>query len=178
MQKRSETYEKLVREHGRGLYRLAHRLCGDPCLAEDLVQECYLEAWRSLPELRSLERARAWLVQILRHRFHRALRARSRRPRVQSLPESLGWVPPERDWALEQALEQLEPHYREPFLLVFMEGYRCREVAELLDLPIGTVLSRIHRARTRLKALLTAFEESGKLRAIRGSSRGAGMGRP
>ncbi|MBI1903729.1 MAG: sigma-70 family RNA polymerase sigma factor [Planctomycetia bacterium] len=163
-------YEDLVRRHAADLYRFAHRLCGNAQIAEDLVQDSFCEAWRLIQSLRDPLQARAWLFQILRYRYAHAVRDRSRRVQPTGGAELLDQIAEEPGQdvldalsnreLLQQALDALEGHYKEPFLMVFLDGLRCREVAEALDLPLGTVLSRIHRARQLLRQSLRRLAES------------------
>jgi RNA polymerase sigma-70 factor (ECF subfamily) len=153
-------YEAMVREHSRELYRFAYRLCGSAAEAEDLVQESYTEAWKGLESLADPRKARAWLFQILRHRNSRAARTRSRRPAVVMAADGLaasGRAPDahaeERD-LIQRALDDLDERYKLPFLMVFMEGLTCQQAADQLGVPLGTVLSRIHRARQSMRSQL------------------------
>ncbi len=162
--KNRELYERMVRDHADELYRFAYRRCGNAHTAEDLVEETFLEAWRSLPSLRDPQRVRAWVYQILRHRYAHWIRDRSRRiqPKtsLEEVEHTLSAPAPEmlenlsRRELLQQALDALADRYREPFLTVFLEGFTCKETAAMLDLPLGTVLSRIHRARIFLREYL------------------------
>ncbi len=154
-------YEELVREHAAGLYRFAYRLCGQREVAEDLCQEAFYEAWRSIGRLREPTRARAWLYQILRHRYSRWVRTRGRRPRTTAQPldvlpgaevDVLGAL--SRREVLQRGLDQLSDRYKEAFLMVFLQGLSCQEAADQLGVPRGTVLSRIHRARQFLRGFL------------------------
>ncbi len=149
---RRAQYESWVRDYADELYALAYRLCGEAAQAEDLVQETYYEAWKAMKPLRDPGKARAWLFSILRFRYTHWLRDRGRRvqPAVslsrlgsvisgpeESVPDTLA-----RRELLQQALDTLEDRYKEPFLLVFQGGLTCRETAEMLQIPLGTVLSR------------------------------------
>lgn len=174
-----QIYETLVRDHSKDLYRIAFMFCGEPDRAEDLVQECFMEAWKGISKLRHVDRARAWLIQILRIRWYRTLNQLVRR-RENECSDDLADIAAEgspedemssHDW-IRQALQQLEPANREVFLLTVMEGFRCREVAEMMEVPLGTVLSRLHRARVKLKAYLEEQEAeaarlSDKVRRLR-----------
>lgn len=165
---RRPLYESLIREHSGDLYRLAYRLCGQREAAQDLVQETFTEAWRFIHTLRDEERARAWLVRILRNRWWHWQRTASRRPVTEALPEALAAAPGPREAdALQSALDRLDPLFREPFLLAFLEGFRGREIAAILGVPHGTVLSRIHRARQHLKVLLAEDADNGRVRPLR-----------
>ena len=155
-------YERWVRAFAPELYRFAYRLAGNHQVAEDLVQETFVEAWRSLPNQRQPEKARAWFFQILRYRYAHFIR--DRRHDLQTAALSEGQDPQEsgptlveslgQREALQRALDVLTPEIRETFLMVFMQGFKCREVAEELHLPLGTVLSRLSRARAVLRKTL------------------------
>ena len=156
---RRTQYEQWVRAFAPELYRFAYRLSGNHQIAEDLVQETFVEAWRSLAKQRQPDKARAWFFQILRYRYAHFIR--DRRHDLQAAPLMETHDPPQPGPALigsagpagepcSQALDVLTPEIRETFLLVFMEGFKCREVAQELHLPLGTVLSRLSRARAVL----------------------------
>jgi len=164
-----ELHQQWVRDHTDELYAFAFRYCGRSDIAEDLVAETYTEAWKSIRKLRNAASGRAWLFQILRHRCSHWLRDSGRRPdTVASLeavadrvaapgpgvPETLA-----RREALQRALDRLDDRFKAPFLMVFLQGLSCREAAEALDVPLGTVLSRIHRARGVLRGSLAEFGE-------------------
>ena len=162
-------YEEWVREHAADLYRFSRRLSGRADVAEDLVQETFYHAWRSIDQLDAPNNARGWLFGILRNRYAHFVRDSGRRLRnlapmnaadgsTDGLPdvvESLG-----QQEILEHALATLEDRYKVPFLMVFMEGLTCQQTSETLEIPLGTVLSRIHRGRMFLRRHL---EESGSI---------------
>ena len=153
-------YERWVRDHADGLYRLAYRLCGDAAVAEELVQETFYEAWKGMRRLRDPQRARNWLMRILRRRHARWRRELARWPGSDASPDSSETPQPgpvrlvSEAESLQAALDQLPDRYKVPLLLVFLEDLSCREVASQLDLPVGTVLSRLHRGRQRLRDAL------------------------
>jgi len=167
-------YESLVRSLAPGLYRFAFRMTGRVEVAEDLLQETFCEAWRSLASLRDPARARAWFFRVLRHRHAHWARAHGRRMRalppahahgvaVEHLPDPAqerGRRRAEDREMLQNALDGLEDRFKIPFLMVFLEGLTCREAAGQLDLPLGTVLSRIHRARGFLRRRLGWLERA------------------
>ena len=147
-----------MRNHAAALFRFAARSCGDPIAAEDVVQETYYEAWRSLARLRDAGSGRAWLFQILRHRLARRARSIVREPRPEPGEEAVHVRALERlsrRELVQRALDTLDPAFRETFLLVMLEGVTCAEAAERLGVARGTVLSRLSRARA---ALRTAIE--------------------
>jgi RNA polymerase sigma-70 factor (ECF subfamily) len=164
-----------VRENGERLWRLGFRLTGDRQEAEDLTQETFYEAWRALGSLRHQAAARSWLVSILFHRASRRLRRRRTRPAAsRPIDEEVDASPvsgPDletlaRHEGLQRALDALDPDRRMAFLLVFHEGHSCREAAERLGIPLGTLLSRVHRARGELRWHLRDLraERSGEAR--------------
>ncbi len=163
-----QLYLDLVEAHAPGLYCFAYRLTGSADRAEDLLQESFLQAWRSLDRLREPARARAWLLAILRHCHAHRRRAQARRPasswtgpELDALAAPAG--PDARDDAdlLQAGLDRLDERFKLPFLMVYLEGHSCRETAEALGLPLGTVLSRIHRARLHLRESLPRLAGEG-----------------
>lgn len=147
------------------LRRYARGLLRDAEAADDLVQETLLRAFRGRRHFRRPDNLRAWLFTILLNIRRNELRALARRPRVIPLDDML--APPGRDGAQEStaelrrvlaALDGLSDELREALLLVAVEGLTYRETAEVLAVPIGTVMSRLHRARERLRELHEAQE--------------------
>ena len=163
-------YENMVRSHASDVYRFAFRLCGKPEMADELVQETFYEAWRSIGSLRDPIRKKAWLLGILRHCYAHTIRDRERRVQLKFDVEFLNQVSDRagsdvlerlaNQELLQRALDYLDDRYKEPFLLVFQEDFTCQEVAEMLDVPLGTVLSRIHRARQSLRRRVRQLDPS------------------
>jgi RNA polymerase sigma-70 factor (ECF subfamily) len=151
-------YEHWVRGYAPALYRYAYRLVGKRHIAEDLLQETFVEAWRSIDKQTHVQGARGWLFQILRHHYLRYTRShretRSLGPNHDEQPPDSLPLPLERladQDALQAALGVLNPSIRQTLLMVFVEGLTCRETAESLRIPIGTVLSRLDSARRSLR---------------------------
>jgi len=155
-------FNRLVAEHGPPLYRMAYRMVGDSQEAEDLVQETFRSAWKSRARFRSGGGARAWLASILRRRVVDYWR----RPRVPMVytgdrPDTADTHDPEpgqQEFAdeIQQALDRLPAELRETLLLVVVGELTHQEAADLLGVPLGTVLSRVSRARKRLREYLLA----------------------
>ena len=163
---RIPTWEEVAREHGRFLYSVAYRLTGNHDDAQDLVQEVLLRVRRGLTTFTpgSLE---GWLSRITTNAFLDEVRKRRRRPLdvVPDLPESVVGVDGDPEVALaadrlpediEQALAGLPPDFRAPLVLCDVVGLDYAEIATTLDIPPGTVRSRIHRGRALLRKALTA----------------------
>jgi len=153
---KKQRYESLVDALYQDVYRYAYWICKNKPLAEDLVQETFLRAWRSLDSLQNDKAAKAWLFTILR-RENARLYERYRPDLVdvddQPLAET---VTDEPDDAMERellhnAINQLDPDYREPLLLQVVGGFSGKEIADILDLNSNTVMTRLFRARSKLK---------------------------
>ena len=148
--------------HAAALLRTATRLCGRREAAEDLVQETYLQAWRSFARFEPGTNCRAWLYKILIFSHSRLRRDQSRRPVVSSLETAsdaaLLFDPPTPDTltanSVKAAVESLPDQFRLVVLLVDVEQLSYREAADALDVPIGTVMSRLNRGRRLLRQAL------------------------
>lgn len=170
-------FDAEVLPHLDTLYRVALRLTGDPSAAEDLVQNAILRALKGWSSFRPGSNARAWLVTILRNQFINGWRSRRRAPQqvdVEQVPEAPDLNDPDPegrffsdliDDEVLAALEALPDDFREVIILGDLEGLPYAEVAEALDIPVGTVKSRIFRARRILQGQLRRYaEETGLLR--------------
>jgi RNA polymerase sigma-70 factor (ECF subfamily) len=148
--------QSLVDEHYESLYRYAYRLSGRATDAEDLVQETYCKAQEKLSQLRELEHARAWLFSILRNGFLHRLRA-GEHPRMLSLDETADFAEPTENIPevepekLQQALSELPEVFRTPIIMFYFEEFSYRDIADQMEVPIGTVMSRLARAKTFLR---------------------------
>jgi RNA polymerase sigma-70 factor (ECF subfamily) len=156
---RQERFESEAMPHSANLLRVARRLTFDPVLAEDLTQEALLRAWRSFEQFQAGTNIRAWLFRILFNVYHTHGRAAAARPVLLPLPSDALVAGPERERTdaeeVMSAFEKLSDEQRAILSLVVIEGFTCRECATILSLPIGTVMSRLSRARQALSALLT-----------------------
>ena len=154
--------QQLVDAHYEPLYRYAFRLSGSAADAEDLTQETFCKAQFRLHQLRDLGRAKPWLFSILRNAYLHRVRAERQQPCVslegigdlaEPLPDSLPAIDPEQ---LQVALNELPEVYRTPIILYYFEDFGYRDIAEQMDLPMGTVMSRLARAKAHLRARLLA----------------------
>lgn len=150
----------LIDAHYEALYRYAYRLSGSSANAEDLTQETFGKAILRIDQLRDPERAKAWLFRILRNAYLHRVRNEQRHKEIPldgvgEIPNSeetpLVDISPER---LQAALNQLEEVFRTPLILFYFEDFSYRDIAEHMDLPIGTVMSRLARAKSYLRAQL------------------------
>ena len=156
---RAQRFDRLARAHGADLYRFARWLCGREALARDLVQETFLRAWKALEALRDDDAARSWLITILRREYARTFE-RKVPPLVDidavTVTETREPEPDRRTERelLRQAIAQLPPRYREPLLLQVVVGLSCAEIAGALQIGQSAVMTRLFRAREKLKAKL------------------------
>lgn len=177
--------EQAALEHIDALYRTALRMTRNPSDAEDLVQEAYLRAFRALHQFTEGTNLRAWLFRILTNTYINEYRRRQRRPTSSSLDDieefylydHLVDSPVQRpeDVVVEQltidnviaAIESLPEEFRQVVLLADVEGFAYREIAEIVGIPAGTVMSRLFRARRRLqKQLYDSAVESGIIKEV------------
>ena len=149
--------EQLVGAFYESLYRYAYRLSGSPQEAEDLTQETFCQAQNKLGQLRDRNRAKAWLFSILRNAYLRRVRASKQEQRVPL--DSVGEIPdrpteplPDIDPVLlQKALGELPESFRTPLILFYFVEFSYREIAEQMEMPIGTVMSRLARGKVFLK---------------------------
>jgi len=162
---RLEEFESTAIPHLPDLYRTAKFLVRDSAEAEDLVQETFLEGWRSFHRFQPVSNCRAWLFTILFHRIHHLRRRQLKTPRTESFEhpaetDSLAAAPPLpqeiRDEDILAALDNLPPEFREVVIMADVQEFSYKETAEALKIPLGTVMSRLSRARKLLRRELTA----------------------
>ena len=185
------TFTDVAMEFMPGLYSAALRMTRHPADAQDLVQETYLKAYRSFGSFTEGTNLRAWLYRILTNTYINSYRAAQRRPETTDVEDlylykrlaGAGGSEPGRsaeDEALERftdedvkaALEALPDAFRMAVLLADVEGFSYKEISEITDVPIGTVMSRIHRGRRALqKALHNVAEARGLVGSVPGGSR-------
>ncbi|MGA2258576.1 MAG: RNA polymerase sigma factor [Thermoguttaceae bacterium] len=153
-------FNGMVADHGPAMYRLAYRLVGDRHEAEDLVQEAFRSAWKSRNLFRPDGGGRAWLSSILRRRVADHWRRR-RPPAVVADEQRLEIETPAQDPCrdeltdeMQHALDRLPPELKETLILVVVAELTHQEASEMLGVPLGTVLSRVSRARNRLREYL------------------------
>ncbi|MGH9105680.1 MAG: sigma-70 family RNA polymerase sigma factor [Acidimicrobiales bacterium] len=171
--------------HMGSLYSAALRMTRNPADAEDLVQETYLKAYRAFGSFREGTNLKSWLYKILTNTFINIYRSRRRRPLETDLDDveelylyrRLGGMEAAsigrsaEDLVLDRfseadvktAVESLPEPFRLAVVLADVEGFSYKEIAEILDIPIGTVMSRLHRGRRALQKVLLSFAEEHRL---------------
>src|SRR5215207_4539559 len=173
------------------LYSAALRMTRNAADAEDLVQETFLRGYRSYATFEAGTNLRAWLFRILTNTFINSYRAKQRRPQETEFGELEDLYLYRRIGGIEQAsrsaedqlmdiftddevkaaLEELPENFRLPVLLADVQDFSYKEIAEILDIPIGTVMSRLHRGRKAMQKRLVDFAEArGLLRRPAGAA--------
>lgn len=180
-----EEFAGLAMEFMPSLYTAALRMTRNAADAEDLVQETYLKAYRAFASFQEGTNLKAWLYRILTNTYINTYRAKKRRPEIADVEDvedlylyhhlapgvtgglgrSAEEVALERfsDTDVKQAIEALPDTFRMAVLMSDVEGFSYKEIAEITDVPIGTVMSRIHRGR---KALQKALVDVGRARGL------------
>jgi RNA polymerase sigma-70 factor (ECF subfamily) len=167
-QQQLETFEAQALGFTDQLFRVALRLCQDRAKAEDLVQETYLQAWRSFHRFELGTNLRAWLYKIM-FNVHYSNQRKDRLhmiPVEETIAETLAYDPPTPQQLTEEdvlaALERLPRDFQIPIVLSDVEELSYREIADVMEIPIGTVMSRLHRGRKILRTELVNYaRESG-----------------
>ncbi len=154
-------YEALVRAYHRDLFRYAYWLCKDKTIAEDLVQETCLRAWKSLDSLQDEKAAKSWLITILRR--ENARRFERKHFDLVDIDDhgndaSVSDDPHHQHLWLQAQIMKLEVDYREPLFLQVIGGFSGEEIADILNLNKNTVMTRLFRARNQLKEMLDTEE--------------------
>ena len=177
-QKKGKIFEKEFLPHIDSMYNFAYRITFDEDDAKDLVQETYLKAFRFIDSFQEGTNAKAWLFRILKNSFINDFRKKSKEPakvdyqevetfynsdevdetitsdlRVEAVQEMIGDE-------VSNALNSLAVDFRTVIILCDLEGFTYEEMAKILDIPIGTVRSRLHRARNLLKEKLRSYAVS------------------
>ena len=153
---RRRRFDRLVSIWHRDMYRYAAWLSRDPAIAEDVVQEAMLRAWKSLDALREDEAAKQWVLTIvLRENARYFERKRLETVDIDNLtPSQSAMLAESSDTDLDdvrEAIYKLDDDYREPLVLQVLMGHSTKEIAEMMDIKPGAVLTRLHRARIKLR---------------------------
>ncbi len=175
---KNEIFNEEFLPHISSMYNFGYRLTLDRDDAKDLVQDTYLKAFRFIESFQKGTNAKAWLFRILKNSFINDYRKKTKEPskvdyqevetyynsedvdrqitpdlRVESLKDMIGDE-------ISNALNSLDVDFRTVIILCDLEGFKYEEMAKILDIPIGTVRSRLHRARNLLKEKLTQYAKS------------------
>ncbi len=158
-------FETLAMPHRNDLYRTARRTLGSQTEAEDVVQETYLQAWKSFHRFEPGTNIRAWMFKIMfhviQHHRRKAWRLVTVKEEEEFVFDQLTYEPPVpqelHDEDVLAALDQVPQNYRAVILLADVQEFSYKEIAETLCIPIGTVMSRLNRGRNMLRTYLADF---------------------
>src|SRR5581483_10507896 len=159
---RTEDFEAAALPHLGDIYRTATRLLADSTKADDVVQDVYLQAWKSFDKFEPGTNCRAWLYKILFHTMHhyrrKWLNSRIVKESEDLIEQTVAWTPPVPDQLTDEevlaALDEVPPDFRAVVLLVDVEEFAYKDAAAILNVPVGTVMSRLSRGRRLLRERL------------------------
>jgi len=168
---RKRRFDALARQYADDLFRFAVWLCGDHALANDLVQETFVRAWKALDSLKDAGAAKSWLITILRREYARTFERKV--PPITDIDnvvvaEASEQSPEdrtERDM-LRKAMLELEDKYSEPLMLQAVMGLSIAEIAAQLDLTESAVMTRVFRAREKLREKLQPAARTGNIHEL------------
>ena len=156
---RKARFDALARQYADDLFRFGVWLCRDPALADDLVQETFLRAWKALDKLKDEDAAKSWLITILRREYARTFERKV--PPITdvdglAVADEVEMEPEDRTerQLLRRAMLELDETYREPLVLQTVLGLSIAEIAKQLDLTESAVMTRVFRAREKIKQRL------------------------
>jgi RNA polymerase sigma-70 factor (ECF subfamily) len=176
-----EDFEAAALPYMTELFRTATRLTGDRTEAEDLVQDVYAAAWKSFHRFELGTNCRAWLYKILFNKYEHYWRKKARLRLVddgeEMLEQTLVFEPPVSEQLTDEevlsAFQGIPEKYREVVLLADVQEFAYKEVSNILNIPIGTVMSRLSRGRTMLREKLSSVAESYGFKTIANGGQGA-----
>jgi RNA polymerase sigma-70 factor (ECF subfamily) len=176
----SGRFELLVRRYSQELFRFAYRLLGSPAAAEDIVQETFLQVHLSMEGFDVSRRFRPWVFTIAANKARDYLRSQKRRPETpldaaadgsadggpsfseflsgRSTGPDVVLEREERSFRVRQLVEQLPEYLKEVLVLGYYHGFAYKEMADVLDVPIGTIKSRLHSAVSKMGDLISSLE--------------------
>ena len=160
MKEKKRKYALLIEAHSKDLYKYALWLCKDKHMAEDVMQEAFLRAWKSLDSLREAKAAKGWLFTIFRREHARQFERKQFKYKdvesMDSIEDShrMGYDDRPEAFALRNALKKLPQDYREPLEMQVLGGFSCNEIANILDISASAVMTRLFRARKKMRQIL------------------------
>jgi len=167
-------FETVAMPHLNDLYRVARRTAGNSSDAEDIVQETYLQAWKSFHRFEPGTNIRAWLFKILFHvaSHHRRKVFRFKQADItddmvaETIAYEPGPLPNLQDEEVLEALDKVPQNYRTVILLADVQEFSYKEVADIMQIPIGTVMSRLNRGRKILRGALSRTTIAANFKAV------------
>ena len=157
----AQTFQAEAKRLEKLLYRVAWSYLSNDRDVEDAVQDALIKAWEKRGSLRSADKFRPWLMQILVNQCKNVLRKRRKWSFFPLEEDTASVEPPEDGAPVHEALQKLKPEQRIVMTLFYVDGYTMQEIADTLSIPLGTIKTRLHSARKQLKQiLLVEWEET------------------
>lgn len=153
-----EAFIALMEAHRQSLYKVARGFFSEPMDIEDAISETVISCWEHLSTLKKPEAFKTWLTRILINKCNDIKRQRKNIVPLEQLAEAAATSPGPDDTSFESLICAVSPPYRVVLILHYSEGYKAREIADLLRLPLGTVTSRLKRGREQLAGILEGKE--------------------
>jgi len=159
MADKKRKYALLIEAHSKDLYKYALWLCKDKNMAEDVMQEAFLRAWKSLDSLREPKAAKGWLFTIFRREHARQFERKQFKYKdvehMDTIEDArMGYDDRPEAFALRNALKRLPVEYREPLEMQVLGGFSCKEISSILDISSSAVMTRLFRARKKMRQIL------------------------
>lgn len=172
-----DNFEETAIPHMGTLFKMAYHLTGNRDDAEDIVQEVYLKARKAFHTLKDLNKCKSWLCSILYRHFIDERRKRRNFVDLENVADPDAnfyseWPSRFTSEDISKALEKLEPKQKTLLVAHFMSGLKYQEIATAMNIPIGTVMSRIHRAKNSMRKELTRISHQPALRIVKGGRNG------
>ena len=154
----AEAFIQIIERNKPSLYKVARGFFSEPMDIEDVLSETVLSCWEYLPQLRKPEYLKTWLIRVLINRCTDVKRREARVVTMETLPETPTQDPDPGNLGFESLINCLPRDYRPVMILFYGEGFTIKEIAKLLQLPAGTVSTRLKRGRERLADILKGKE--------------------
>jgi RNA polymerase sigma-70 factor (ECF subfamily) len=158
---RTEAFETLLADHQDRVFRLCYSMLGDRAQAEDAAQESFLRIWKSLDRYRGESALGTWIFSITRNVCLTAIAKRRKTAQIEDAARARP-EPPQQERDMLRLVTQLPDNYRQVVMLFYMEEKSYEEVARLLNLPLGTVKTYLHRARKQLATIVKETDHAGR----------------
>ena len=153
-----EAFIALIDAHRQSMYKVARGFFNEPMDIEDALSDTVISCWEHLSKLKRRETFKTWLIRILINKCNDIKRRNRNLVSLELIGETAATSPGPGDTDFETLISALSPAYRAVIVLHYSEGYKAREIADMLGLPVGTVTSRLKRGREQLAGILEGKE--------------------
>lgn len=148
-------YENLVKTYSKDLYQYAVWLTNNYSIAEDLVQDTFIKAWKNLESIKDLSKIKSWLITVLRREYFNFLKTKKQTEEItDTIPYEIDTEEEIHILELRENIKKLSIEYREPLILQIIQGFSIKEISNILDLNEKTVSTKLFRAKKQLKDII------------------------